>query len=774
MFNQSFEISSFFQRFGFTLSNADEAAQGHKLRQAKRWQNPLAFVLILASTISGLATYAALTETPPFGNDPKTVIWLLNVDLILLLALVGLIARRLVGVWSGRKRGLAGSHLHVRLVYIFSILAATPAIIMTIFSAVFFHYGVQSWFSEQVSTAVNESQAVAEAYLKEHTQIIRADTLAMANDLNREAGMLLLNEQAFSQVMDTHSMLRDLSEAIIFNEKGRVLARSGLTFSLEFEDIPYYALNAANEGEVVLMTGGNEDRVRALVKLDNFADAYLFVGRMIDPQVLSHLAATKQATEEYATLQDRSSGLQVTLTLIFVVVGLLLLMSAIWFGLVLARQLVSPISILITTADRVRAGDLSARVPEQKTLQEFDYLAQSFNRMTSRIQEQQNELIEANRQMDRRRHFTETVLAGVTSGVIGLDQSGIVTVSNNSASELLGLDKDSLSGQKIIKIIPEIKDLLDRAHRFPDKITQGEIPLVLDEVRRFFLVRIAVERVGEEEMGIILTFDDITELQSAQRKAAWADVARRIAHEIKNPLTPIQLSAERLNKRYLKQIHDDPETFTNCIETIIRHVGDIGHMVNEFSSFARMPEPVLKSENMNKQIQEALVLHRQAHSDIQVELKGLEEAVYFADVDAQQIRQAVNNLVQNAVDSIIAWEDKPKKYKAHISVLIGAKNEDEFFVAVSDNGPGFPKDEEVSRLTEPYVTHKQKGTGLGLAIVKKIMEDHDGRIILKAPAWIKSNHGWQDLDGATAILVLPLESMMSEGKSPDQPKRANG
>lgn len=722
---------------------------------APHYQNAAVFGLVLASIASGLATYAAFREMPPFGNDPKTVIWLLNLDLVLLLVLVGLVAKRLAAVWSGRKRGLTGSHLHVRLVYIFSILAAAPVIFMTVFSAVFFYYGVHTWFSERVSTAVNESQAVAEAYLKEHTQTIRADTLAMANDLNREAGMLLLNEQAFDQVMQTHSLLRDLSEAIIFDDTGRVLARSGLTFSLEFEDLPLYAIEAADNGEVVIMTGGNEDRVRALVKLDNFVNAYLFVGRMIDPQVLSHLAATKQATQDYAALQERLSDLQVTLGLIFVVVGLLLLMSAIWFGLVLARQLVQPISTLITTADSVRAGDLSAQVPEIKGIKEFDYLAQSFNRMTSRLQEQQNELLQANRQLDRRRHFTETVLTGVSSGVIALDEKGLISVANASACELLGLRIEALNGQDIAVIIPEIADLLDEAHGQPEKVTQGEIPLLRqDEMRRTFLVRVAIERMGDQETGVILTFDDITELQSAQRKAAWADVARRIAHEIKNPLTPIQLSAERLNRRYLKQIEDDPETFTRCTETIIRHVGDIGRMVNEFSSFARMPEPVMHVEDVQEQIRDVVNLHKQAHRDVKIEFERDDGEDLRGNLDAQQIRQAINNLVQNALDSIQGQDDGKDAKGGRIRVFAG-RHEEEIFVAVSDDGPGYPEDEERASLTEPYVTHKQKGTGLGLAIVKKIMEDHNGRVILGVPQWLKPYERWQDLGGATAVLVLP-------------------
>ena len=755
-FSESFP---FFERFssrkGKGASHEKPSKGSHFL---KKWQAVLGLVLIFASIVSGIATYAALTETPPFGDDPRTVIWLLNLDFVLLLALVGLVARRLVGLWSGRKRKLAGSHLHVRLVYIFSIVAAAPAIIMTIFAAVFFYFGVQTWFSERVSTAVNASQAVAEAYLTEHTQTIRADTFAMANDLNREAGMLLLNEQAFEQVMQTQSILRDLSEAIIFDREGRVLARSGLTLSLEFEELPLYAMEAADAGDVVVMTGGNDDRVRALIKLNSFTDAYLFVGRMIDPQVLTHLALTEKATQDYATLQSRLSDLQVTLTLIFVVIGLLLLMIAIWFGLGLAHQLVTPISTLIQTADRVRAGDLSARVPEQETLQEFDYLAQSFNRMTKRIQEQQNELLQANRQLDRRRHFTETVLAGVTSGVIGLDQEGKVSIANNSALELLGKERAQILDKDIQKIIPEDTELLEKAEKNPSVITEGEISFSKNKKdRRTLLMRIAIEHIGDAEQGIILTFDDITELQSAQRKAAWADVARRIAHEIKNPLTPIQLSAERLNRKYLDQIKDDPETFKKCTDTIIRHVGDIGLMVNEFSSFARMPEPKLNPEELSKLIDQTLILQKQAHRDIRFELdiEGFEDVLIYAD--GQQIRQALANLIQNAIDSIHNAEDYDKSAQdGTIKLSVRPHDSENIALVVSDNGPGFPEDEALSKLTEPYVTHKQKGTGLGLAIVKKIMDDHQGKIILGLPKWLSKEKKALSYDGATVVLVLPL------------------
>ncbi|MCE7886061.1 MAG: PAS domain-containing sensor histidine kinase [Alphaproteobacteria bacterium PRO2] len=718
----------------------------------------MAYLLIIAAIASGIATYAALTETPPLGNDPDTVIWLLNIDLIILLLLVALIARRIVSLWSGKKRGLAGSHLHVRLVYIFSILAAAPAIIMTIFSAFFFHFGVQTWFSTRVQTAIEESQAVAEAYLEEHRQVIRADTMAMATDLDREAPILMNNQEAFDKFVQTQSLLRNLSEVIVFEPSGKVLARSGLTFSLEFEDVPEDSMRRAAEGEVVIMTGGNDDRVRALVKLNNFFGTYLYVGRMVDPKVLSHVTSTREASRDYEDLQARYSSLQVTVTMIFVVVGLVLLTLAMWFGLILARQLVTPISALISTADRVRAGDMSARVPEQDTLQEFDYLAQAFNRMTKQIQEQQNELIEANRQLDRRRRFTESVLTGVSAGVLGIDVKSQINIANSSAAELLGF-KDDLVGRNIMDILPALQGLLEQAHKRSGKTTQGEIPYISSSgARHIFLVRIVIEVIGDQEVGAILTLDDITELQSAQRKAAWSDVARRIAHEIKNPLTPIQLSAERLKRKYLGQIKEDPETFSLCTETIIKHVEDIGRMVSEFSSFARMPEPVMELDNLSRHIKEAIFLHKQAHRGISIDYREVPGGNFQVQFDAQQIRQALNNLIQNAVDSIAAQQGT----KGLIDIVVAQYGRDEVVVAVSDNGPGLPKNASPESLTEPYVTHKVKGTGLGLAIVKKIMEDHGGRLVLGTPEWLKSIEGWKDLGGATIILVLPLEAGRTE------------
>jgi len=718
----------------------------------KGWSGRLALILIAAITASGFATYAALSEAPPFGNDPNAVIWLLNLDLVFMILLTGLIARRFAKLLSGRKQGIAGSKLHVRLVVIFSVMAAAPAVIMAIFSTFFFHFGVQAWFSERVRTAVESAQIVAESYLEEHQQVIKADILAMANDLDRQSALYYEDREKFNDFLETQSFMRNLSEVMIFDGQGKIMARSALTFTLAFEDVPTMMLPQARDGEVVLMTGQFEDRIRALVKLNNFSEAYLFVGRMVDPTVLSQIDKTKQAATAYSTLSQKNSGLMVTITLIFLVVAIMFLLAATWFGIILARQLVTPIGSLITASDRVRAGDLTTRVEEGEQIDEFDYLAKSFNRMTSQIQEQRNEVMNANRQLDQRRRFTEAVLAGVTAGIVGVDERGAVTLANASAAEMFGMAQDRVTGKNIVEILPAVADLLEQARLKPGKVTQGEIPhLARDMTRRTLMVRIAMERLGEEIKGAVLTFDDITDLQSAQRISAWADVARRIAHEIKNPLTPIQLSAERLKRKYLKEITSDPDTFAEMTDTIINHVGDIGRMVSEFSNFARMPEPIMKDENLPQHIRQTLVLEKEAHGDIEFNIID-----HCGDVkilcDAVQIRQAFTNIIQNAIDSI---HEKGGDSKINVLITPDAAGEN-CVICISDSGLGLPKGEEVSRLAEPYITHKAKGTGLGLAIVKKIMEDHGGRLVLGAPEWVQSLKGWNDLGGASVSLVLPF------------------
>jgi two-component system nitrogen regulation sensor histidine kinase NtrY len=714
-------------------------------------------VLAVAALASGVATYAAMTGAPPFGRNGGNVLLLLNIDLILLLLLAAIVAKRLVEVWAQRRRGLAGSRLHVRLVVLFSLVAVTPTIIVAVFSYLFFSFGIETWFSERVRTALSESQAVAEAYLHEHQQVIRADVLAMASDLNREAYVLNFNPQRLAQVVRTQAALRSLNEAEIFDTSGRILARSGFSLSLEFGLVPPWAMQQARDGDVAIVTGDNDDRVRALVRLDQFPGAYLYIGRFVEAQVLNHMEQTQRAVAQYEQLEGQRSGFQVTFALVFLIIALLFLFAAVWFGINFATQMVEPIGMLIAAAERVRGGDLAARVLEGSGDEEFASLSRAFNRMTTQLQNQQSELIEANHQLDQRSRFTETVLAGVSAGVIGLDQLGRLNLTNRSASLLLATELDHFIGRDLSDVVPEMAELFDTASRRPDRLAQSQIEIVRRGRNHVLLARIAAEQEEGEVKGYVVTFDEVTELLSAQRKAAWADVARRIAHEIKNPLTPIQLSAERLKRKYLREIRSDPETFSICTDTIIRHVEDIGRMVDEFSSFARMPAPTIKRENLLEICRQPVFLQRNAQTDIDFEIVAPDPALVVA-CDARLVGQALTNLLKNAVESIQGRSGAEGELpRGHIVVRIEVE-EGHAVVAVEDNGKGLPQHER-ERLTEPYVTTRAKGTGLGLAIVKKIMEEHGGELVLEDRP-----------DGAIVKLLFPLiDSRAVQRAADDEP-----
>ena len=683
--------------------------------------------LAIAALASGIATYLALTGAPPFGPRPTVVLTLLNLDLALLLILAVVVAKRLFEVWARRRRGLAGSRLQVRLVGLFGLIAVLPTIIVAVFSYLFFSFGIEAWFSDKVRTAITESVAVADAYVKEHQQAIRADALAMATDLNRDAPSLQINPSYLAPMLAAQAAARGLTEAAVLDQKGTMLARTGLVFALGFEDVSQDALRRAAQGEVVIMTDDKDERVRALVRLDEFSNLYLYIGRFIEPKVLAHRDETHLAAAQYEQLEGRRSQFQITFAVIYIVVAMLFLAAAIAIGIHFAAQLADPISRLVGAAERVRAGDLSARVPEGDKDDELVSLSRAFNRMTYQIQSQQQELIEANRQLDERRRFTETVLTGVSAGVIGLDRGGRIYLPNRTASALLGVDLDRLIGDDLAEVEPAMAALLEEAALRPDRLAQAQVQIAGDKSMRTLLVRIAAERDNGEISGFVVTFDDITELLSAQRKAAWADIARRIAHEIKNPLTPIQLSAERLRRKYLKDIKKDPEIFKICTDTIIRHVEDIGRMVDEFSAFARMPAPVLKPEDLTTIVEQAVFLERTAHPKITIEARFAARPVPL-HCDARLIGQALINLIKNAIESIDARivESGPSP-PGRISVRVEAAPH--VAISVEDNGKGLPQHDR-QRLTEPYVTTRTKGTGLGLAIVKKIMEDHHGELVL--------------------------------------------
>jgi two-component system nitrogen regulation sensor histidine kinase NtrY len=713
----------------------------------------------------GLATFAALsggTPVGPTGAGQLAGVILANIALLLLL--VASLAARLTRMWLERRRGTAGSRLHVRLVLLFGVVAAVPALLVAGFAALFFNLGIQAWFSDRVRDTLEASLVASRGYLDEHRNTIRADILFMANDLNRAAQVLLPdNGVAFARLLATHTALRGLTSSIIFEPVlGQVVANAGLGISNLVDLPPAWAMEAVRSGEVVVLPSeAEEGRVRAMLQLNIPPGLVLLITRPLDPSVLGHMRRTEISFNEYSQLDRNRESLQITFFLIFAIATLLVLLAAVLVGLLMANRIARPISRLILAAERVRGGDLATKVEEGEADDEIARLARSFNRMTSQLGAQRAELMNAYGLIDERRRFTETVLSGVSAGVVGLDSEGRVTLPNRSASALLGVDLDAAIGLSFARIAPEFSELLAGAAAHPERPRVAEILIGPANARRTLLARIGTETLGDRIEGFVLTFDDITELQSAQRKAAWADVARRIAHEIKNPLTPIQLSAERLKRRYLRQITDDPDTFRQCTDTIVRQVEDIGRMVDEFSAFARMPQPVIKAEDPNRLMLEALVLQRNAHPDIAYENHAGPEGLKLS-CDRRLIGQALTNLLQNAADAITMREG------GHAGRIETRITQESGMLAfeVTDNGVGLPREEPPERLTEPYVTHKPKGTGLGLAIVKKIMEDHGGSVSLVARP---------EGSGTVAKLVLPLgeSPWHSEGSVARAPQAAN-
>lgn len=742
------------------LSAIQDPARKGLLRHFWTRRNPLIDMLspwiIATACVFGLLTLITLTAEPPFGGNPDLIFWLLNIDLLLLILCSVLVVRRVARLSVNRRKGMVGSRLHVRLVLIFSLLAAAPAILTTVFSVAFFHVGLQGWFSERVKTAVTESQAVAEAYLQEHQQIIRADILAMNNDLQRQRSLLSSDPVALERMLRTQAFLRNLPTIIMLDQAGDVIVRIGTDDGASLSAVRDIATDMTIPGEVRLLPLGDGDadgRVRSLTLLDGYGGAVIYVARPVDPKVLGHLRSTREGVSQYKALEGQSAQFQTTMTLIFIVVTLVLMLAAVWFALILARRLVNPISSLMRTAERVRSGDMNARVGQLAGIEEFEILGQSFNRMTEQIQVQRDDLINANRQLDYRRHFTETILGAVSNGIVSTDGNGLITLCNSAAGRLLHRDPDDLVNRPIQHVMPEIHRLITQAIEDKKAFARSDIQVRSREgAMRHFSVQVALEQqtVEDEDQSAVITFDDITDVMAAQKKAAWADVARRIAHEIKNPLTPIQLSAERLSRKYSKTMDEgkDRDVFIQCTDTIVRHVGDIKSMVNAFSTLAKMPEPSFSPICISRLIANICTLQQQASGTAIYLDDRLDNADMMFLCDEQQIRQALVNLIQNANDAL-EGQDTPI-----IRVYITRKN-DRVWIGVCDNGPGLPV-ESKDRLSEPYVTHKAKGTGLGLAIVKKIAEDHNGDLVFD-PDIETIPGGVETLSGAHVFMILPLE-----------------
>ena len=720
----------------------------------------IAMMFLALGAISGLLTYLVLTNVWQTQNPARAITWLLLADFIIVLSLGTIIARRFVVLWIERRRGMVGAKLHSRLVLLFGLIALIPAITVSVFSTTFLNYGLDIWFGDKIKEAVESSLNVSQSYLQDHQQRIANDTLSIANEIRDQDWGGYLDLSRLDAFLDRQVDLRDLSEAVIVDRRRQILASGGFTLMMEFDlDLPENAMIRADGGETVLLHSPTGDRVRALVAIDAQQGIYLYAGRVIDDKVLAAIRGNENAVYLYRQLEGDRSKWQITVGLIFAVLALLLLMAAIWVAIISATSLVKPITRLVEAAQRLGGGDLSARVKAGRRDDELGELSRTFNTMALRLQTQQVELVATNQQLDDRRRFTELVLSGVSAGVIGLNETGEIELPNRSASELLGRNMMEHIGQRLGDLVPEMGELVALAQSRSAGTADGQINMSHGPVTRTLHVRVVSERGEGDHTRIVVTFDDVTELLSAQRKAAWSDIARRMAHEIKNPLTPIQLSAERLKRKYLKEIVNDPETFAVCTDTIVRQVGDIGRLVDEFSSFARMPAPVLRPEDLVELARQAAFLQQSANAGIVYDVDLPADAIWV-NCDASQVARALTNLLQNAADAIemrLEQERSGPDDEAQNRLTPGLihlwirRNGDQVVLAVDDNGRGFPRQGR-ERLTDPYVTTRAKGTGLGLAIVKKIMEDHGGKLQLLDG----------ETSGASVRLTFPADIVLAD------------
>ncbi len=691
---------------------------------------------MVLALVGATVSFLVVGGITPIVPTRSVVFTLLTIDAVLVIILLLIVLLETRNVLRARRVGQAGAKLHASMVGLFSLVAALPAILVAIVASITLDRALQPWFFGPIRSVVEGSSNFARAFVDLQCASLQRDVTSLASDIDRftaikvqVGGKTLFEENRpfFVQFILPRILAQQVSYAAIIRKDGSIIQLI-LNGSLEAPTNPTpdeFAVSSSERPGCATTEVNNG--LRTVRKLTNLSDAYLFVTRAIDPLTNDFFKNSEAANLEYQRLERVREVRQVDFMLMYALITLILLLVATWIGLNFASRLVTPIRRLIHATDEVASGNYYAQVPVRKADGDLAHLGTTFNKMTAELRGQHNKLTNAAQVIDKRRRFTEAVLSGVPAGVIGLDEAGRITVSNPVAQRLLSSSEANVQGQKLAELLPSLKPLIDDALAGRQRLLQGQISLVQANGEQTVNVRITSEQEAGKTRGFVVTLDDISDLVAAQRTSAWADVARRIAHEIKNPLTPIQLSAERIKRKYGKVIVEDREIFDQCTDTIVRQVDDIKRMVDEFSSFARMPKPQLGDEDLVECTRQVMFLARIGYPDFKFEEK-LPEKPMNIHFDRRLISQAMTNILKNATEGIAALESyKPGGGKVTLSLV---QNDDGFAIfEVADNGVGFPV-ENRRRLLEPYMTTREGGTGLGLPIVAKIFEEHGGGIEL--------------------------------------------
>ncbi|WP_434287005.1 ATP-binding protein [Celeribacter sp. SCSIO 80788] len=703
-----------------------------RLRRQRRLQNIATIAVFVMGPLLAVLTFLVLG---PLDHGPASSVLrgVLLADVVYIIVVAGLVAQRIASVIAARRAHSEGSRLHLRLSGAFVLLALIPTVMVAVFAVVTVNFGLEGWFSDRVRNVVGSSLEAAKAYETEHRDGLAEDTRALANFIiDRRRNVTILSDGDLRQVLNQGQGLiqRGLREAYVIDRAGEIKARGERSYLFNYEKPTEAERARAESGELVLIDDWDSNESRALQRLAAFSDRYLYVTRDVDGKILNLLDETQDSIALYNQLESERGRLLFEFGLLYIGFAIILILAATWLGLWFAERLARPIGRLAGAAQKVGEGDLSVRVPEEEGQDEIATLGRVFNQMTGQVKVQRDELLERNAQIEHRRRLFDSVLSSVTAGVVGLDAEGRVTLLNRSAQALLNLGERDVTGEALAVVVPEFGPLFDLLRSQKREVAQEELRLIRSGAQESLLVRIATRRDVEGALeGYVVAFDDVTDLVSAQRLAAWGDVARRIAHEIKNPLTPIQLSAERILRKFGRGLDEearaDLEQYT---QVIVRQTGDLRRIVDEFSKFARMPSPERREHDLVELVKGAVLLQQNAQPNVRITAR-IEPATALAEVDATMIGQALTNLIKNAGEAIESLEECgiPQGYEPRILVAMQCDDQ-EAVITVTDNGIGLPEDR--SRLFEPYVTTREKGTGLGLPIVKKIIEEHGGTLTL--------------------------------------------
>ncbi|NNF92706.1 MAG: PAS domain-containing sensor histidine kinase [Boseongicola sp.] len=721
----------------------------------KRFQNAATLGLVILGPVLALLTFVVLGPLDRTSSALMLRLVLLA-DLVYVLVVAALVLSRIASMVAARRAKSAGSRLHLRLTGVFALIALIPTVLVAVFAGLTVNVGLEGWFSDRVRSVVGASLSAAEAYQEDQRNDLVADAEALADFLNAaRARSVFVSDGELRQLLGQGQALvqRGLREAFVIDGTGEIRARGERSYLFDFEEPNASALKRAGEGETVIVEDLVTSEFRALVQLGAFPDRFLYVSREVDGRILGLLDDAAETATLYNQLEAERGRIVFEFGLLYLGFAVILILASIWLGLWFAERLSRPVGRLAGAAQRVGAGDLDVQVPEEPGDDEIAMLGRLFNQMTRQLKGQRDALLSTNRQIERRRRLFDSVLSSVTAGVVGLDADGNITFVNRSAERILSYGGEEGATVPLHVAVPEFGPLLDRLRVSGKEVEQEELKLSRRGVAETLLVRIATRTNADGEAeGFVIAFDDVTDLVTAQRMAAWGDVARRIAHEIKNPLTPIQLSAGRIKRKFRDKVGDDAEQLDQMTDVIVRQTEDLRRIVDEFSKFARMPEPERSLQDLSQIVRDAVTL--QEASDERTINADLPDHPVLAELDSTMIGQALTNLIKNAGEAIESLYEKsgvPDGHRPVVEVRMSADDKSAQ-IAISDNGIGLPEDR--SRLFEPYVTTRAKGTGLGLPIVKKIIEEHGGTLVLTDA---------EPLDrtgqiGARAEITLPLSA----------------